>query len=142
MAEVHLFTALTTLTDTFRIPIQYLGDAESPAARAIPAALLLEWLQANLEGVGAAAVTVATGGTVVVPAGNLLTVLAIEANATARTVKIGTSSGADDILELTSIPSNSDFSLTLNRYTSTSLTLHFTLTGATASVLTFLVPKI
>ncbi len=98
--------------------------------------VLLDWILANI-GIGTAPVTVADGGTIAVTGGNLIDVIAVKAATGARTIMIGTSAGTDDILSACDIDSDSDFSASIQRYTSTSLTLHFTLTGGSAAVLVF-----
>lgn len=140
MAQVHTFSLLTSLYGDTRLPLQYPGNGGSPAPRQIELSLLAEWLATQF-GIGVAPQTVSTGGTLSVGAGNLLQVIAIKAAVGARTIKIGTTAGGEDILELTSIASGSDFSATVNRYTSSSLTLHFTITGGTADVLLFTQPE-
>lgn len=80
---------------------------------------------------------ISNGGTVVVPDGTFIEAIVIESQPGSRTAKIGTSPGAEDIMEMTTIPTNTDMAFTLNRYTSASLTLHFALTGGTANVIIF-----
>ena len=96
MAQVHTYTVLTELEDDFRIPIQYLGAALSPAPRAIPAPLLLEYLLVKL-GIGAMPQAIADGDTITIGAGVLINVIAVKAASGARTIQIGTSAGGDDI---------------------------------------------
>lgn len=140
MSQVHTFPTVTELLDGFRIPFQYIGTGQPAAAKAIPDTVLLDWILANI-GLGPTAQTVATGGTIAVGGGNLINIIAVKAAAGARTIKIGTSSGADDILGETDIESSTDFSASIGRYTSAGLTLHFTLTGGSASVLVFTTPE-
>lgn len=137
MAQVHTFTLLTELFSDTRLPLQYPGGGNPPATRQVEMTLLLEYIAEQLL-LGTPAVLVETGNTIVVTGGTLIQCIAVEADPVGdRTIKIGTSAGADDILEETTIPDDVDFSYTLNRYTSTTLTMHFTLTGGDASVLVF-----
>ena len=135
MAEVHNFPQVSTLLPGFRIPFQYIGTGEPPAAKAIPDSVLLDWIIENL-GLSTTAQTLSSGDTISAPIG-LLQVIAVKSAVGARTIKVGTSAGADDILDLTDIDSGSDFSASIHRYTSSILTLHFTITGGTADVLIF-----
>jgi hypothetical protein len=136
MPLVHAFPTVTSLADGFRIPFQYLGTGVDPAAKAIPDSVLLDWIIENI-GLTTASQTVTTGGTIAVAAGSLIQAISIKAATGARTVKIGTSSGADDILGESDIDSATDFTAQLYRYTSSAITLHFTLTGGSAAVLVF-----
>jgi hypothetical protein len=140
MAQVHTFSLITELFSDTRIPLQYLGGGNAPAARQVELMLLVEYIAAQLA-IATEAVSVTSGDTIAVTGGNLIACIAVEAAVGARTMKIGTSAGAEDVMELTSIPSATDFTFTLNRYTSTTLTLHFTLTGGSASILVFTEPK-
>ena len=92
------------------------------------------WLKLNIAD---GAVTISSGGTIVVAAGSLIEVISVEAQSGSRTFKVGSSAGADDVVELTTIPTLTDFSYTINKYTSSALTLYFTITGGTASVIVF-----
>lgn len=140
MAQVHTFPTVTELVAGFRIPFQYIGTGQPAAAKAIPDTVLLDWILSNINQ-GPTAQTVATGGTIAVGGGNLINVIAVKAAAGARTIKIGTSAGGDEILGETDIESSTDFSASIGRYTSSGLTLHFTLTGGSASVLVFTTPE-
>lgn len=140
MSKVHTFPVVTSLFSDTRFPLQYLGGGNSPAASQVEMAVLLEYIAEQLA-VGTAAQVVASGDTIATVGGNLIQCIAIEAQSGSRTIKIGTTAGAEDVLELSTIPTDTDFTFTLNRYTSSTLTLHFTLTGGTASVLVFTRPK-
>lgn len=140
MSQVHTFPLVTTLHTDTRVPIQYPGNGDPNVPKQFELALLLEWV-AGMIGFGATPETVADGGTIVVGGGNLINVIAVKAATGARTIMIGTSAGTDDVLEASDIETDTDFSATIGRYTSTSLTLHFTLTGGSASVLVFLSPE-
>lgn len=140
MSKVHTFPVITDLYSDTRIPLQYLGGGNSPAASQVSMLVLLEYIAEQLA-VGTAPQTIASGDTIATVGGNLIQCISVEAQSGSRTIKIGTSAGADDVLELSTIPTDTDFTFTLNRYTSTTLTLHFTLTGGTASVLVFTRPK-
>jgi len=140
MSAVHTFPTITTLYSDTKIPLQSLGGGAGNAARQFELSVLLDWLLVQM-GIGTVAQTISTTATIAVSGGNLLQVIAVKAQSGSRTIKIGTTAGGDDVLELSTIPTNTDFSLTLNRYTSTTLTLHFTLTGGTADVLMFTKPE-
>jgi hypothetical protein len=140
MAQVHTFPLVEELLPGFRLPLQYLGTGEIPVASQVEDTVLLAWLIDQLS-LSTSAQSVVTGDTIAVTGGNLIECIVVEAAAGSRTIKIGTSAGADDILELTTIPTNTDFTYTMNKYTSTTITLHFTLTGGGASVVLFLKAK-
>lgn len=140
MARVDHFTTVSDLRPGFRIPYQYIGTSETPAPRAIPDSVLLAWIEDNiaLPAPATAAETLSTGNTVVIAAGTKIDSIAIEKPASgSRTVKIGTTPGGDEILEETTVDTSDDYTQTVNRYTSSGLTLHFTITGGTVSVLVF-----
>jgi len=136
MAQVHTFPLLTSLFSDTRLAGQYPGDGADPEPFQVELGELLAFFAADLAA-ATPAVTVSNGDTVAVAAGRLIFCIAIEAPSGDRTVKVGTTAGADDIMELTDITNGQDFTYTLNFYTSTSKTLHFTTTGGTISVLVF-----
>ena len=141
MAAVHTFPTISSLLPGFRIPFQYIGTGEPAAAKAIPDTVLLDWILSSIQ-LGAAPQTIADGGTIVVPAGSLINVISVKSASGARTIQIGTSIGASDILDEAPIDSLTDFSASIGRFTSSVLTLHFTLTGGSAQVLVFMSPEI
>jgi len=134
----HLFDDIGFLYRTTQLYTQRRQAMESPDNYKFTIEDLATFLIAEfgLEG-PTSAVTISTGDTVAVPAGSMIEAIAIEAQSGARTVKIGTTAGSDNIMELSTIPTDTDFTFTLNRYTSSLLTLHFTITGGTASVIVF-----
>ena len=136
MGLVHTFNLVTELFTDTRFPLQYPGGGNPAAAKQVELSLLVEFLATQLA-IGTTAQTIVTGDTISVTNGNLITCIAVEAVTGARTIKIGTTAGADDVLEEMTIPTLTDLTFTLNRYTSTGLTLHFTLTGGSADVLLF-----
>lgn len=140
MAQVDTFPLITNLYSDTRIPIQYPGNGDPNVPKQFELGVLFDWMVSML-GLGTAPQTVSDGGTISVGGGNLINVIAVKAATGARTIKIGTTAGGDDVLEASDIDSGSDFSASIGRYTSTSLTLHFTLTGGSASVLVFLSPE-
>jgi hypothetical protein len=136
MSKVHTFSPVTELLPGFRIPFQYLGGGEDPEPRAIPEDVLLEWILENI-GLVTSVESVSDGGTISIPGGTLIQVVAVKKAVGARTIQIGTTAGGAEILDETDIDSNADFSAEIHRYTSTNLTLHFTLTGGSVQVLIF-----
>lgn len=140
MPQVHTFSVITELFADTRLPLQYLGGGNSPAPRQVELSLLIDYLAEQL-GAVTTPETIASGDTIAVTGGNLIQCIAVESAVGSRTIKIGTTAGAEDILELTTIAAETDFTFTLNRYTSVTLTMHFTLTGSGASVLVFTRPK-
>lgn len=134
--KVHLFPTVDELNEGFRIPFQYLGTSIPPAARAIPDTLLIDWIISQLQ-LQTPVQTVADGGTVTVAAGLLITHIAIKAASGDRVVKIGTTPGGDDIMEGADVMDGQDFTASIGRYSTSSLTLHFSISGGSAQVLVY-----
>lgn len=141
MAQVHTFSITTDLFSDTRLPLQYRGGGNPPGARQVEMSTLLEFIAAQL-GVGTEVQTVEDEDTIEVSGGNLITCLAVEAASGSRTIKVGTTAGGDELIEETTIPTDTDYTFTLNRYTSTTLTMYFTLTGGNADVLVFKLSKL
>lgn len=141
MAQVHTFSIISELFTDTRLPLQYQGGGNPPAASQVTLATLLAWLQDNLDfptGDAVAAQQIDDGDSLAIAAGTLIEVIVFEFASGARTVKVGTSAGGDQILEETVIAANSELSHTVNRYfTNSGTSLHFTVTGGPVSVLVF-----
>ena len=141
MAQVHTFTLLTELFTDTRLPLQYPGGGNPAAARQVALSVLLDWIEANITlpaSDAPAAQEIDDGDTIVIAAGTLIETIVFEYASGSRTVQIGTSIGADDILESTVIASNSELSHTVNRYwTNSGTSLWFTITGGPVSVVVF-----
>jgi hypothetical protein len=140
MSKVHLFPEITEVFDDTKLPLQSLGDGQDPEASQVRLDVLGDFFAVYL-GIGTTAQTVSDGDSIAVAGGNLIMCIAIEAPTGARTVKIGTTAGGEDIMEESGVPDGVDLTHTFMKYTSTPLTLHFTITGGTCSVLVFTKPK-
>ncbi len=141
MGKVHTFALATEIFDDTRIPFQYVGGGGTNAPRQMALTLLLEYVRESL-GLFPAPVTVEDSDSIAIAGGHLIQVIAVKAATGARTIMIGTSAGTDDVLEASDIDSDTDFSATINLYTSTGITLHFTLTGGDAEVLVFKINEV
>lgn len=100
MPKVHLFPTIPSLSAGFRIPLQYLGTSETPAASAVADTVLLAWILANLPAnpISVQSATVSNGGTVAVAAGRqVLEMLVI--GGSSGTFNLGTSASGTEVME-------------------------------------------
>jgi len=102
MSKVHTFPTVSELSPGFRIPFQYIGTGETPAARAIPDSLLLAWIEANItlptSPFSVQSVSVTTGApNISISAGRLVLGFAITGGGSG-TFNVGTAPGGSDIL--------------------------------------------
>lgn len=125
MPKVHLFPTISDLSEGFRLPLQYLGTSETPAARAVPDTVLLSWILANIPAVpiSVSSQSVADGGTIGVNAGRMVAALVVIGNPSG-TFNVGTSTGATDILGGEAFDSDGA-AYVLFKYFNSSGTLHF-----------------
>jgi hypothetical protein len=96
MAKVHLFPLVTSLFADTRLPLQFPGNAQPPAASQVTLATLLAFIQANLTNNTAATVSSATHS-MSVPAGKWLVGIAVQ-SATTQAFKCGLSAGTDELV--------------------------------------------
>jgi hypothetical protein len=96
MAKVHLFPLISSLFADTRLPLQFPGNAQAPAASQVTLTTLLAWIQANLTNNVAATVSSATHS-INIPAGRWLVGIAVS-SATAQAFKCGLSAGTDELV--------------------------------------------
>lgn len=98
MAKVHLFPLITELFSDTRIPLQYLGGSNSPAASQMTLATLLEWIEENISIQNSTSVAVsASTYSYAIPAGKWLVGIAA-GSSSAQTFKCGLSAGTDELI--------------------------------------------
>ena len=125
MAKVHTFPLLSELKPGFRIPLQYLGTGETPAASAAEDSLILAWIEANMtpSRFSVQSASVANNGTVSVSAGRLVEKI-IVIGASSGTFNVGTSASGTDVIEGESFDTDGAVHV-IERYFNSGATLHF-----------------
>lgn len=137
MSLVHAFATVSELLPGFRIPFQYIGDGETPAARAIPDEILLAWIVANLPAVSSrlnvqTATGVAAAGTLAVSAEMMLSKV-IVIGSTTGTFSLGTTVSGTELIEAESFDTDGAVYV-LDRYFHSGATLHFSGFAGTITV--------
>lgn len=126
MGRVHLFPTITTVYGDTKLAGQTPGNSGSPSAFQVSLNTILAWLAANLLPDTTTAQTVASGGTLTVPAATLVDWIVIVSDGTARTINIGTTSGGTDVADGETLATTTDLRLLKGLHKeSGSLTLHF-----------------
>lgn len=98
MSKVHLFPLITNVYSDTRLPLQYPGNSQPPAASQVAMSTLLTWIEANLNITNGSSATIATSTyTFNIPAGKWLMAVAAE-SATAQTFKCGLTAGTDELI--------------------------------------------
>jgi len=98
MAKVHLFPLITSLYSDTRLPLQYPGNGQPPAASQVALSVLLQWIEDNLELEYGSSVSVNTSTyTYNLPAGKWLVGIAAQ-SASAQAFKCGLSAGTDELI--------------------------------------------
>lgn len=97
MAQVHTFGLVTEIFTDTRVPIQYLGGGNSPAARQFTLALLLEFVQANL-GLSASETVSTSTYQYDLPAGKWLLAIAVQ-SASSQSFDCGLAADTDEIIQ-------------------------------------------
>ena len=125
MPKVHLFPTISSLEPGFRIPLQYLGTSETPAASAVADTVLLAWILANLptHPMSVQSATVANDGTVAVASGRMVEKVIVIGGASG-TFNLGTSASGTEILEGETFDTDGAV-YALDRYFHSGGTLHF-----------------
>lgn len=99
MAKVHLFPLVSSLFSDTRLPLQYLGGGNTPAARQVSLATLLTWMEANLPLLTSTSVNVsASTYTYTLPAGKWLIAFAVSSSSD-QEFNVGFSSGTDEYIQ-------------------------------------------
>jgi hypothetical protein len=96
MAKVHLFPLITSLFSDTRLPLQFPGNSQPPAASQVTLATLLTWTKDNLSFNATATVATATHS-MTIPAGRWLVGIAVQSGA-AQAFKCGLSVGTDELV--------------------------------------------
>lgn len=126
MGRVHLFSTLTTVYGDTKLSGQTPGNSASPSPFQVSLNTILTWLAANLTPDTTAAQTVASGGTLTVPAATLVDWIVVVSDGTARTINIGTSTGGTDVADGEALEAAVDLRLLKGLHKeSGALTLHF-----------------
>jgi hypothetical protein len=132
MAQVHTFSLITQLYEDTRLPLQFLGGGNTPAARQVELSTLLAWIESNITVASAFTVTTSSitsgSNTIAVGAGKLISKIVIIGSASG-TVSVGTSSGGTQILEAESYDTDGAV-FAVDRYFHSSGTLYFSGFGA------------
>jgi hypothetical protein len=115
MAQVHTFSLITQLYEDTRLPLQFLGGGNTPAARQVELSTLLAWIESNITVPSAFAV-------------KLISKIVIIGSASG-TVSVGTSSGGTQILEAESYDTDGAV-FAVDKYFHNSGTLYFSGFGA------------
>ena len=106
--RVDLFSLETVLYDDTAFPIQARGNSRPAAPRGVPFSLLRQALE-NTINLEPDENTVATGGSLTLPAGRLLRHIVVFSNGTSRTLNIGTSPGGTDVANGETIAATTDY---------------------------------
>lgn len=103
MARVHLFPLITDLYADTRLPLQFLGNSQSPSASQVELSVLLQWIEDNISLPFSQSVSNSSATyTFAVPAGKWLIGIAV-GSASAQTLDIGLSAGTDEIVQQGSV---------------------------------------
>lgn len=137
MALVHTFPLVDELKPGFRIPFQFLGTSETPAARAMEDTMLLAWIAANLpSSTSRLSVQTATGlaaaATLAVSAEMLLSKV-IVIGSTTGTFSLGTTVSGTELIDAESFDSDGAVYV-LDQYFHSGATLHFSGFAGTITV--------
>lgn len=98
MAKVHLFPLITDVYSDTRLPLQYPGNGQPPAASQVALSVLLAWIEENLSLQYGSSVAVSTATyTYNLPAGKWLIGIAAQ-SASAQAFKCGFSAGTDELI--------------------------------------------
>lgn len=138
MAKVHLFPLVVSLYSDTRLPLQYPGGGNSPAARQVELSTLLAWLEDNLQLPQKTQASVsASTYTYTLPAGKWLLGIAVS-SASGQSFNLGLSAGTDELIQGGIVSPGGVSTFGANLYAGgSSLSLYFSaLTGSTT--LTFL----
>lgn len=125
MSKVHTFPTIAELLPGFRLPLQYIGTGEPPAASQVPDTVLLAWILANIpsSALTVQAATVANNGTVAVAAGRLVSKVVVVGGASG-TFNLGTTASGTEIMEEATFDTDGAV-YALDNYFHSGGTLHF-----------------
>jgi hypothetical protein len=125
MPKVHLFPTISELLPGWRLPLQYIGTSETPAAKAAPDTVVLAWILANLPAnpISVQSATVANDGTVAVAAGRMVEKIVVIGGASG-TFNLGTSASGTEIMEGATFDTDGAV-YALDNYFHSGGTLHF-----------------
>lgn len=127
MPKVDLFTVENDLYSDTRVPFQYLGNSQPPAARAFELSALLDWIEANISlpsnAFSVQTATVSNDGTVAVSAGRMVAKIVV-IGGSSGTFNLGTSASGTEIMEGASFDTDGAV-YALDNYFHSGGTLHF-----------------
>ena len=129
MAKVHTFPLVSDLYSDTRLPLQYLGGGESPAASQVALSTLLTFLEANLAfpsgpvTISSATITGASNS-MAIPAGRILSKVVV-VSAGHDDFQLGTTDGGSELVE-DGQSSTAGEVYVLERYFVSSGTIYFT----------------
>lgn len=125
MPKVHLFPTISELKSGFRLPLQYLGTSETPAASAVSDSVLLAWIEENITAspFSVQSATVSDGGTVAVSAGRLVAKIVV-IGGSSGTFNLGTTASGTEIMEAATFDTDGAV-YALDNYFHSGGTLHF-----------------
>lgn len=125
MGKVHLFPTIPSLLPGFKIPLQFVGTGETPAASQVEDTVILAWIESNLtpSKFSVATGTVSNDGSIAVSSGRMVADV-IVVGATSGTFNLGTTSGGTEILEGESFDTDGAV-YTIKRYFNSGGSLYF-----------------
>lgn len=142
MSKVHTYSLITELYSDTRIPLQFLGNSQSPAPRQFELSVLLEFLNSNITFPdGPLTVTSATitgaSNSVVIPAGRMLSKIVV-ISAGHDDFDLGTTDGGTEVIEA-GVSSSSGEVYLIDTYFGSGGTVYFTGMAGTLTVKVILI---